>query len=478
MHALTGFDHQRYNPGMSQRDPNSRTLIVGGGLAGLAAAAELSKRHIPVTLVEARPRLGGRATSFNDQQTGDLVDNCQHVGMGCCTNLQAFCDDFGLSDHFQIESELTFFDRSGVPSRFSATSLPAPFHLANALQSLSYLSGIEKRELTFGLRRLAAERRFDGPFLHWLYSACQGERVRRLFWHVVLVSALSDTLERVSTQAARKVFVDGFFRNRNAWEVHLPTKPLDDLYGSPVIETLTARGVDVRLNSAIDQISTSGEGQFKTTLRNGEEIVSEACVLAVPHHRVASLVPNELADSAAVIGARSLEPAPIASVHLWFDRSITALPHAVFVEHLSQWMFCRPSNDAGRHYFQVVISASHELESRTRQSIIDEVCNDLATAFPVVGEANLEHARVVVEKRAVFSPTPASQLIRPAQRSELSGFYFAGDWTDTGWPATMEGAVRSGYLAAEAVLQDRGQPVALVADDLPKAFLSRLFGLT
>lgn len=471
---MAAYTSEVMEPKRVRSNESSRNIaIVGGGLAGLAAAAELGRAGLQVTLFEARRRLGGRATSFDDKQTGELVDNCQHVGMGCCTNLQKFCDDVGVSDLFHIERSLSFVDRRGEISEFAANKLPAPFHLASAFAGLKYFSWGEKWTLAGGFRRLAAERRFDGSFLDWLVFDGQPERVRRLFWHVVLVSALSDTLDRVSTQTARKVFVDGFMRHRHAWEVHLPKAPLDDLYGPPVTKTLSERGVRLRMNTSVAALSESESGWTLAT-RDGEGANFDTVVLAVPYHRLEGLLPESIASRSEFAAAGQLEPAPIASVHLWLDRPITDLPHAVFVDHLSQWMFRRPSGETGLHYYQVVISASRELEGLPRDDVIAEVKAELASVFPAADDAELRHARVVVEKRAVFSPTPESHSARSPQRTSVPRLYLAGDWTDTGWPATMEGAVRSGYLAAEAVLEDAGQVLPLVAADLPASLVTRL----
>jgi uncharacterized protein with NAD-binding domain and iron-sulfur cluster len=185
-----------------------------------------------------------------------------------------------------------------------------------------------------------------------------------------------------------------------------------------------------------------------------------------------------------VAAASTIEPAPITGVHLWFDRPITSLRHAVLVGRLSQWLFNRGwSNDVARqeaaagepgHYYQVVISASRSLAGRTSESVAQEVCQELAAIWPAAREARLLHSRVVTEPHAVFSTRPDFELLRPAQRTSVPGLLLAGDWTVTGWPATMEGAVRSGRLAAEGVLAQLGRPRPLLSRDLPRAWLSRL----
>ena len=423
----------------------ARVVVVGGGLAGLAAAEGLSRTVPQVTVLEARPRLGGRATSFDDKTSGTMVDNCQHVSMGCCTYLKEFCRRVGIEAQFKTARELTFIDRLGQQSMFASTSLPAPFHLAHAFAKLKYFNWSERLEIATGLRRLAAERRFDGPFEAWLLCAGQSERVRRLFWHVVLVSALSESLDRVATQVARKVFIEGFFSHRSAWEVELPSVSLDQLYGRPVIDALESRGVEIRLNTAVRSIQKCDQG-FSVELRSGEVVGAETCVVAVPHHRVSDIVSHELRNEPAVRAAASLESAPITSVHLWFDRQLTELPHAVFVEHLSQWMF-RKGIDDGRHYYQVVISASHDLAGRTHEEIVDEVVRELKDAFSNAAAAALLHSRIVTEKRAVFSPTPESQPLRPSQQGSTASLFFAGDWTSDRL-AGDDGGGRSKWLTS------------------------------
>ena len=466
----------RDNPQPADEEPQSAeaVVVVGGGLAGLAAATSLAEAGVPVTVVESRPRLGGRASSFTDHATGETIDNCQHVGMGCCTNLRAFVRSIGVEDRFRVERELTFIDADGRHSRFAASRLPAPMHLGRALAGLRYFSWREKLSLARGIRRLARDRSTEGSLREWLERAGQPPRVRRLFWHVVMVSALSETLENVSVTAARKVIADGFLRHREAWQVHLPAVPLDELYGPPVERFLSERGGRVLLNRAVTAVDI-GKAAIEVATRSDETLMAGDVILALPHHRVAGVLPEELQDIAA--GAAALSPAPIASVHLWFDRPITDLPHAVFVDHLSQWMFRRPDSAEGDAYYQVVISAAHDVEAGGREETVDRVLRELRSVFPDAVGATVTHCRVVVERRAVFSPLPESDRHRPPQATRVPRLHLAGDWTATGWPATMEGAVRSGYLAAQSVLRRRGVARQLIAEDLPAARFSRWLGL-
>ncbi|MBA3316098.1 MAG: hydroxysqualene dehydroxylase HpnE [Planctomycetota bacterium] len=465
-----------------------RVVIVGGGLAGLAAAESLSARGFHVTLLESRPRLGGRASSFEDKTSGTLIDNCQHVSLGCCTNFRHFCERTGLASSFRVERELNFIGTDGIVNRLKSTSLPAPLHLAQAFNRLSYLDSRDRVALARGLSALAKTdpSKLNGEtFDVWLARHHQTENTVNRFWHVVLVSALSESLDRIAVAQARKVFVDAFLAHRDGWTVQIPNAPLDELYGSPLVAHLERQGVVIRTGAGVRRLVADGDRVIAAELRNGESIEGDEFVLAVPHYLAASLLPGNVADSSAVQDLERLETAPISSVHLWFDRSITDLPHAVLIDRLSQWMFNRTMLQAAigrkdpRHYYQIVISASRELDGTPTADTIAAVHEELCEIWPDARAATLLHSRLVTEHRAVFSVTPGSDRFRPRQQSPIANLQFAGDWTQTGWPATMEGAVRSGYLAAENVLTRDGRAEALVQPDLKRARLARwLLGLS
>lgn len=467
--------------------------IIGGGLAGLAAAVELSRHGVPVMLFEARDRLGGRASSFVDPESGETVDNCQHVGLGCCTNWLHFCRILGVSGALRVERSLTFIDPEGRASRLAASPLPAPLHLAPAFVRLKFLTWGEKRRLAWGLWRLARLRPEEIPatesFADWLRRHGQTERLLARFWEVVLVSALSESLDRIDVGHARKVFVDGFLRHRRGWEVYVPTVPLDELYGTAVQNWLREHGGAVRLRSAVRRLEGDLRRITAIELRTGERVFTEDVILAVPHHRLLDLLPSDVAAHPLLRGVERLEAAPITSLHLWFDRTITSLRQAVLIGRMSQWLFARPGPDdapqdrradpspaepRGGCAYQVVISASRSLRGLSREEVRDRVLGELAALWPEAQAARLRHWRLVTEQRAVFSVTPGVDALRPPQQSPTQNLQLAGDWTATGWPATMEGAVRSGRLAAQNVLRRRGVEVPLLQADLPASWWTRL----
>ena len=476
----------------------SRIVIVGGGLAGLAAAVALTARGFPCTIIESRPRLGGRASSFHDPTTNTDIDNCQHVTLGCCTNFRHFCHTTGLAEFFRREPALYFVGPSGKIDRFAAGSLPAPLHLTGAFAGLSYLSWKDKYALATALKALTrpvSEQDESESFAKWLTRHKQPQTVIDRFWFVVLVSALSESLERISVGHARKVFVDAFLAHRDGWYVDIPDVPLEELYGGRLTDWLTSRGTTIRLQSSADKIELENDRVTGVRLGSNEVIPGDEFVVALPFFRVLSVLPESLAARTELQGIKQLEPAPISSIHLWFDRPITDLPHAVLVDRLCQWVFNRtaiksvqirqssaPDSNEDRlvdaFYYQIVISASHQLERSSKDEIQKQVLQELTDVWPIVAEAKLLHSRHVTEHRAVFSPVPGVDALRPVQQSPVANLQLAGDWTRTGWPATMEGAVRSGYLASSNILKRLEHDDAVLQPDLPTATLSRwMFGL-
>ena len=520
-------------------------IVIGGGLAGLAAAVGLAGRGFAVTVLESRARLGGRASSFTDPTTGQMVDACQHVSMGCCTNLAHFLRTVGVDHLLAPQPKLYFVTPDGRRSVFKADPWPAPFHLGRALFGAHYLTPGDKLRVVYGLAAMLCEKPdTDPPLLPWLKAHRQNARTIDRFWGIVLTSALNETVDRVGLKYARKVFRDGFVRHRDGFTVYVPTVALARLYGDELREWLAAHGVKVNENAGVkrltmeeshpptpspkkgggageeaiassfgspsllrggvgegsgleeshpptpfpkreggageEAIATSvlspsplgggvGEGSSISAieLRDGSFLRADWYVLAVPFDRVTDLLPDELvAREPYFSGVKNLTPSPITSVHLWFDRPTMTLPHAVLVDCLGQWVFDRGEVAPGEFYLQVVVSAARDLKALGRDEIQRRIVDELGRLFPAVARAKLLRAKVVTEYSATFSAVSGVDRWRVPQASPVPNLAVAGDWTATGWPATMEGAVRSGYLAAEAILARAGQPAKLLQPDL------------
>jgi squalene-associated FAD-dependent desaturase len=377
--------------------------------------------------------------------------------MGCCTAFAHFCRTVGVDRFLAPQPALHFVTPDRRVSRFRADPWPAPLHLGRALASAHYLTAAEKARVAVGLLALARESPdADPPLLEWLQRHRQTAGTVERFWGVILTSALNETVDRLGLKYARKVFLDGFLRTRGGHVVQVPTVPLGRLYGNELRAWLARHNVVVREGAHVTRLAVRppaarGVQVESVVLRDGSRLSAESYVLAVPFDRVTELLPPELAADPSFAAAKSLTPSPITSVHLWFDRPVMALPHAVLVGCLGQWVF-----DRGDGSVQVVVSAARQLRELGRDELQRRIAEELGRLFPRVRLANLLRSKVVTEPAATFSAVPGVDRVRPAQRTPVSNLMLAGDWTATGWPATMEGAVRSGYLAADSIARDAG----------------------
>ena len=498
--------------------------IVGGGLAGLAAACALSDSGYRVTLFERRPYLGGRASSYQHPGTGEVVDNCQHVLLGCCTNLLDFYRRTNTTDRVRWYRELVFIEPGGRQSVIRPSALPAPFHTAPSFMGASSLTLGDKFAISRAMLALAGDLPDDNgePFLAWLQRHHQTPRAIERFWKVVLVSALNEDLDCVSSRYAAQVFRESFLKSAAAGVMGVPTVPLTDLY-SAAGDYIQARGGQVMLRSSVESLRMTGDKVALTV--GGAEVLSDYVVLAVPFNVVAVLLPEEpvsrnqvskVSDVSEVSKTSSstwfetsetsettetlrlrdqlshFTSSPITGIHLWFDREITTLENAVLLDRTIQWMFNKSRihqrdrvphispllEDVGGKtvgsYLELVVSSSKSLVDKSKSEIEELALRELAEFFPQVREAKLVKSTVIKEVHATYSPAPGLDQYRPPNQTPWPRLFLAGDWTATGWPATMEGAVRSGYLAAEALTSASGAKRDFLVPDLPASGLMKL----
>lgn len=460
-------------------------IVIGGGLAGLSAATALAEAGVRVRLFEKRPYLGGRATSYA-LPDGTHIDNCQHVTLGCCTNLADFYERTGATSKIRNYEKLFFADRNGRVSTIKSSALPPPFHTSLSFLGFNALSYRQKASIAEALLRIARAggRPADAAgkaMLDWLRENRQGESVIRRFWRVVLVSALDEELEQTEAQYGVDVFWKAFLRNRKGYVLGIPAVPLSELYAS-CRNSIESKGGEVRPRGTVRALRFNEHRFRSAVLDDGSEQTADACISAVPHDALLEILPEAMRENCSVFAnLKNLHVSPITSAHLWYDRPLLEFPFLTLLDHTVQWIFNRTQlqnapekSDAARgQYLQLVISASYELIPRGRQEIIDLCVKELRDVLPASRDANLLKATVVKEVNATVSPRPGFDRWRPSQKTGISGFFLAGDWTRTGWPSTMEGAVRSGYLTAEAVLESAGAQRRFLVPDLPAEGLCR-----
>jgi len=429
--------------------PNA--IVIGGGLAGLATAAALSDAGFQVDLFESRGFLGGRATSYPlPGESSEIIDNCQHLLLRCCVNILDFYKRLDVVDRIHFHKQFYFIEPGGRTSVLSAGRLPAPFHFTGSFQKLACLSLGDKLSIARGLMALRSEhgRRQDLDqitMLDWLKEKKQTDAAIRRFWGQVLVSAVNEELDRMAASHGFHVFWLGFLARSNSYQMGIPAVPLGELYATEAWKR--AGNVNLRMRSPVDRVLVEN-GSVRGVEALGELHTADYYVSAVPFERVPAIAPDLNLD------LNGFEHSPITGIHLWFDRSLTQLPHATLLDRTIQWMF----NKSGGRYLQLVVSASRSLTDMNRADVIALAVRELAEFFPRAGEAKIEKAHVVKEVRATFSAKPGLEKLRPLSRSKIPNLFLAGDWTRCGWPATMEGAVRSGYLAAEAISSAAGKP--------------------
>jgi squalene-associated FAD-dependent desaturase len=472
-----------------------KVAVVGGGLAGLAAGCALAESGLRVTLFEKRSYLGGRASSYQHPGTGEVVDNCQHVLLGCCTNLIEFYQRIGVEKQIRWYDRMNFLEPGGRVSVIQPSNLPAPLHTAPSFLRAACLSLHDKIAIGAALAALTPllPRDTGESFMQWLRRHGQTERGIDRFWKTVLVSALNEELDRVSIPCAAHVVRESFLKSRSAGLMGIPTVPLTELY-SHGGDYITARGGELRFRASVDSFRAEF-ADVKLQLPGGEEAF-DFVVMAVPFDGLARMLPQTSAAEPLRQALGRFETSPITGIHLWFDRQITDLEHAVLLDRTIQWMFHKSKlleNTRGgteqtknggnadapqtNSYIELVVSSSKTLVEMSKAEIVDLAIAELGEFFPGVKSATLVKSTVIKEIHATYSPRPGIESFRPRPETVWPRVFVAGDWTATGWPATMEGAVRSGYAAAQCVARVAGRrDAAFLVPDLPPSGFMRLFG--
>ena len=439
-----------------------KAVVIGGGLAGITAAVALASAGADVTLLEAKPRLGGATMSFS--RDGLVVDTGQHVFLRCCTAYRGLLDRLGMAAHAPLQPR---FDVTvlapGGRARLRRAKAPAPLHLGPTLARyavLSYPERIKATRAALAFRGVdPADPEADATRLgDWMAARGQSEHARRALWDLFTVATLNVPGDDASLALAAKVVRTGLLEDSGAADIGVPALSLGELHGAAAQRKLDSLGASVQLNTKVTGVEVKGPARFTVRLARGEEALeADAVVLAVPHEAAAKLIPPGALPEPTVSGWSGLGAAPIVNVHVIYDRKVMDLPFAAAVDSPVQWVFDRTRisgmyarGDDGQ-YLAISLSAADEYVDQSVAELRERFIPALAEVLPAARDARVAEFFVTRERRATFRQVPGSARLRPSAATGLPGLVLAGSWTDTGWPDTMEGAVRSGLSAVRAL---------------------------
>jgi squalene-associated FAD-dependent desaturase len=443
-----------------------RVVVIGGGLAGIAAALECADAGARVTLLEGRPRLGG--ATFSIRRDDIWMDNGQHVFLRCCTEYHRFLERIDATRLTELQSRLSIpiVSPGGRIARLGRARLPAPAHLLPSLARFPYLSRRDRLGIARAVRPLskldladpALDRRTFGS---WLSEHGQSQAAVDALWNLIVLPTVNLPAAEASLALSAKVFQTGLLEAADAGDIGYAAVPLQRLHGDTGTEALERAGATVRARTHVDRIEPRA-GDFGVSF-DGDGVDADAVVLAVPHDDAVDLLPDGALPQAAELGY--LGASPIVNLHVVYDRPVTELPFAAGHDSPVQWVFDRTHGtglDRGQ-YLAVSLSCAREYIGRKVEDLRAQFVPALEQLFPEASAARVELFFVTREQRATFRQGPGAAALRPGTRTQIEGLYLAGAWTDTGWPATMEGAVRSGIAAAREVVGHRAAPTLEVA---------------
>ena len=447
-------------------------LVLGGGIAGIAAALELLDRGYAVTLVETRRFLGGRAFSFTDPRTGVAVDNGQHVIVGCCDHFIHLLQRLGVWERWYLQPRLniSMWDRRGKPGKLAAAPLPHPLHLLPTFLTYAHLGLGDKLRVLWALGRARFADRLRPElermsFRQWLLDQRQSRRAMDNFWSLVITSILNDDLDDVSASMGIMFVQEGLLGGYHSADMGYALHGLSDALGNPAQRRLEQLGCRMLLGCPVRRIHWDGRQVDGVELASGETINAGLYVSALPHRALLAALPWEVREMSFFRQIEGLETSPIINIHLWYDRPVMEGDFRGLVDSPLQWVFNRSAYMAGGNgsagltehgqgqYVCISHSAAWKYIDWSREELVREFTGEMARVFPRAAGARVLRAIVVKQRDATFRCLPGANDLRPDSATPLPNLFLAGEWTNTGWPSTMEGAARSGYRAALTIEQ-------------------------
>lgn len=454
---------------VSSRQQPSRVVIVGGGLAGLASGVELSKRGSHVVLLEKRPFLGGRAFSFKDPETGVEVDNGQHVFVGACSSYMQFLREIGAWQNVRMPNRLaTRVIRNGRSTWLRASSwIPGSAANLPALLGYGHLSITNRLRLLYGMMRIKFARRKPGSpledetFDSWLRRHGQNEETISRFWNLIVLPALNDDISEVSADAGLMLFQTALLGAPSKAAIGYPVVGLSRLAGDAAEQFITDRGGEVRLSTDVASLNVENGKVCGVRLESGEHIEADSVVVALPPEAMLNLIPDDLPGADFFSPAVQIETAPIVGVHIWYEREILDDLFVTVLDSPLQWVFNvskmhereREDSEIGQH-IAISLSGAWHWKDMSKAELREVFVTEMARVFPVAASSAVTRFITVKMLDATFRVVPGAEKNRLPQETPINGLFLAGDWTQTGWPSTMESAVRSGNLAADAVARN------------------------
>ena len=446
-------------------------VIVGGGFSGLAAAVELVTHHIPVLLLEQKPRLGGRAYSFVDATTGDVVDNGQHVLIAGYERTMRFLDRIGTRDRLTVQSQplLTLYHPQRGFCEFKLPKLPSPLHLVAGILTTNLFSFVVKvRMLRAGLSIRAGRQNSivdEMTIEQWLDSVGQSAETKSAFWEPLAIAIMNEHIAYASATVFLNALRHAFLAEWKNAALAVPHVGLSELYVHDAIRFIELGGSSVQCNADVVRLLTHDELVSGVELRDGTTIDAAAVILAVPHYRIETLLPRLRRDDAESSGMHAVSSVPIVSIHLWFEEDFMAHEVIGLIDRRVQWLFNkrRINREAGTGgHLSCVISGARDFVDLSNDDLVSIALDDVRSVYAQT-PTTPAHALVIREKRATFSCSPQSEKLRPDHHTFYSNVYLAGDWTNTGLPATIEGAIISGERCAARALRHSKSPSSRVS---------------